>query len=500
MYPFTKSVISLENAKKIFFFLLIIFGTILLGRYIGSHDLMNVILGERLTGLNINLADPKMLFAVIRRVFILAMVGGVFLLIGKAIYMRNIDELMSIFIVSLPILLHIQIKTPFIYADAKENITSLNLTSIFLVFIFSILAIRRWVWVRYALNNSIVQALCVICILGLFTQIYYLGLFKGVLIVYIRVLQPILFVILISYVSNSRPGLKKYFGVIVLSILVAIVYGMLTEISGAVDTTYDRRPGLIGSWTIYATILVSTISMLLCLIGALKGLEKKIFLLALIPLIIREVLLTQTRSAMVAIAALVFFVFERKFRVLILVVFILSIYMLEFGDFNLNPIEFSQGRFLTFDIKALGQDRNWVIRVSRNAEALQYIIDYPFQGLGLGQPTAETGPELAYWTYNTYLAWGISFGILAMLAFAFLMAKSFVDAIYNYVREKPNERIFQLGLFISLTIWILNQFFTGDSLTYLQPIESTFYFYTIIGMIIGQKYMLDHDQAPSRVT
>ncbi len=498
MYFFAKNIVISGNVKKILFPLLLLFGAILLGSYIGSRNVVDMILGDRLAGLNIDLTNPQVLFLVIRRVFILAMVGGVSLFIGKALYKWEIDELICGFICFLPLLMHLSPRFPFHYEDTAGNITDINLTGLFLVVIFFMIVIKRWSWFVYAINNSIVQALCLIFIFGLLTQVYYLGLFMGGLVVFARVIQPILFIILTSYLSRSRSGLMKSFVFVVASILIAIAYGIITENAGVTETDADgRRLGVIGSWTIYATILVSTIPMIFCLMGRSKWSEKKLFLLTLIPLVIRETILTQTRSAIVAIAALFIFVLDKKYRILLFVIFILLAYTYTIGD--LKPIEFSGGRFLDLDITKVVQDNNWGVRVARNAAAVQYIIDYPIQGLGLGRPTVETGPQLAFWTYNTYLAWGIAFGIPAMLAFGFLMVKSFIDAIFNYLREKSNTRIFQLGLLISLIIWTLNQFTTGDSLTYLQPIESTFYFYAIIGMIMGQKYMLDHDYIPEKI-
>ncbi len=70
------------------------------------------------------------------------------------------------------------------------------------------------------------------------------------------------------------------------------------------------------------------------------------------------------------------------------------------------------------------------------------------------------------------------------------MINSVKDAFYSFMKQNKSHKIYQLSILVCLFIWIFNQFSTGDSLTYLQPIESTFYFYAVIGMIIGQKRLL----------
>jgi O-antigen ligase len=130
---------------------------------------------------------------------------------------------------------------------------------------------------------------------------------------------------------------------------------------------------------------------------------------------------------------------------------------------------------------------NWIGRLSRNAEAWRYILDHPFTGLGLGQVTMEAGSNLPFWTYNPYLHWGAAMGIPAMLAFATMMLLSLFHSIRNYLSEKPELKAYQLGILIALLIWLINQFTTGDSLTYFQPVESILFFYAVIGMILGQR-------------
>ena len=494
---FSNSGFMRKNPVEIILVIVTLLGAILIGYYFASLDLTTLLLGDRLSSVSLDKNNSEVVFLLARRLLILIAGCVTLILIGRATIKLNVELLVGILICSLPLILNIGPKLPGSYQDKGGYVTSANLTSVFLLFVFGVLVIKDSAWIGYTLQHPIIRTLFLIFLLGFFTQVYHLGLKNGFLIAFVRVFQPILFVILTSYLSRSDKGIRAIQVFIIASVIIAVLYGVVSENAGRLDqSAYIRRPGIIGSWTIYATILVSILPMVVYFEGTLKSLSAKLFLLVLMLVVVREIFLTETRSAILAMAALLIFVLEKRFRTLFLIVLVSAVVFLSFT--NVSPVEFSSGRVLTLDIPKMFQDVNWLIRMSRNSEAFTYMVNHPFVGLALGQPTMETGPELAFWTYNPYLAWGSAFGILAFLAFMYLMAKSFFDAVQNYFREKDENKLTQLSLFTVLVVWVINQLTTGDSLTYLQPIEATFYFYAVIGMVMGQKYMSDREHILSK--
>ena len=78
-------------------------------------------------------------------------------------------------------------------------------------------------------------------------------------------------------------------------------------------------------------------------------------------------------------------------------------------------------------------------------------------------------------------------GILAMLAFSLIMLLSIVQCIVHFRVAAKEFKIYHLSILIALVVWLINQFASGDSLTYMQPVESTLFFYAVIGMVVGQQ-------------
>ena len=87
-------------------------------------------------------------------------------------------------------------------------------------------------------------------------------------------------------------------------------------------------------------------------------------------------------------------------------------------------------------------------------------------------------------------------GILGLLAFVLIMLLSMIQSISNLISETKELKIYQVSILIALVVWLVNQLTTGDSLTYLQPVESVLFFYAVIGMIEGQRVARENANSP----
>lgn len=467
--------------------LLIIFALCLLvvfvATYIVKYGLADRILGDELHYLERSFFDPFTLVNLAKRLLFLVFALALALYLAISAFQLRVEAIILVLICLLPVFSIASINFPPSYVDSVGLVTAPNLTSIALVGSFMLLLYRDWLWFRKCSKTLIIRAMLFLAICGVFTQTYHLGIIDGLLLVFLRVIQPIIFIVLVSYVARSNEGLQNLFVSFVVSVLLAILIRVASPIPVDPGT---GRAFAIGSWTIYGTILVAVLPLAITLSVDKKSIWIKIILVLIIPLMIFEVFLTQTRGAIAALAALGLFGLEKRFRWVAIVGSLLLVILLLNWEGNINTAELSGGRLLTLDIKVMMDDKNWISRLERNFESLQYIYSHPFSGLGLGRPTAETGSQLAYWVYNPYLAWGVSMGIPAMLAFVLVMYQAILNSLRNYFREQEKLKIYQLCIFISLVVWIVNQFTTGDSLTYLQSIESILFFYAVIGMVLGQ--------------
>jgi O-antigen ligase len=251
--------------------------------------------------------------------------------------------------------------------------------------------------------------------------------------------------------------------------------------------TESGRAYSIGSWTIYGTILAATIAPVIALLFSSKKITSKMLLVLSAVIIIIEIFNTQTRGAIYGLYMFVLYALAKNYRRQIIVFVIIMISVQLLGYFNILEYEIGAGRMVSFNYQTMLMEPNVIGRLDRLNDAWVYIISHPFSGLGLGQPTSDSGPQLPLWTYSPYLAWGVSMGLFAMIAFVLIMLFSLRQSIKNYFIATDDKKIYPLTVFVMLVVWIVNQFTTGDSLTYLQSIESVLYFYAVIGIILGQQ-------------
>lgn len=403
-------------------------------------------------------------------------------LFGVFALRRRVEAMTAVLILLLPALSGRGLSFVVLYTDVVGSKMTLNLISGMLLATFLILVARDFAWIRQVVRTWMFGAFIILMLSGLFTQTYHLGPVAGFGVIYVRVVQPMIFIVLVSYFARSKQGLEKLFGCLVASVLSVIVLRYLSPLQ---TDPITGRVSAIGSWTIYGTILVAVLPLGICLWVTTKHLWLKILLPVASLLIASEVFLTQTRGAILALPVLGLFLIIRRSRGYI----VIGILLLLLGGLglNLNLEHLSGGRLYTLDPGVLMDDANWLGRLASNTQAWEYIQRHPVTGIGLGTLSMETAYVTGFWTYNPYLAWGVSMGIIAMLAFSLIMLLSVIHTIGSLISEANGAKIYPLSIFISLAAWLINQFTTGDSLTYLQPVESILFFYALIGIIVGQQ-------------
>ena len=426
---------------------------------------------------------------IIRRSLILFAI----IIIYRSTIKRRVGTLLSILILSIGVQGVMEFKFFTFYADSASilktygHTTDLNRTSMLLVLCAAVLFIQDKSWLKLLIRNKLFLPFIALMLCCLITQTYHLGIKAGFGLTYVRIVQPMIFIFLVSYIARTKEGLKNIFLCLGLSALICIIFRYINFFN---MQTVSDRVSYLGSWTIYGTILAATIPFVFCLLVTTKYPVTKIVFIGIGIIIITEIFLTKTRGAIFALPLLGLFVatrHSRKYVVLTVLLLLISSLI-----FEISIEKLSGGRIYSLDPNVMLADRNWISRVDINMDAVAYILQHPFQGLGLGAPTSPATEKIAFWVYNPYLHWGVSMGVIAMLAFVVIMYRSIVQSIRNIVQEGQKFKIYQWSIFISLCVWVLNQFTTGDSLTYLHPIEAILCFYALIGMILGQQISREH--------
>lgn len=416
------------------------------------------------------------------------------IIFAVAVYKLRVDIITAIFILFLSVSNFVNLSIFKFYTDSIGGVTELNLKGVLLLIGLVVLYIRDYGWIKSVMKNEIFWPFFIIVFCGLFTQTYNIGFKEGVGIVFVKVIQPMIFMVMISYVARSIEGLRLLFCCSIISLVFFALCRLVLNV-GYEDPLTGRIFG-IGSWTIYGTLAAGVLPFAYCMWRKTEYLWVKILLIGSSLLMINEVFSTQTRGALAAIPLMgALLLLENKRSKIVFAVIVLSLLSssLYLGS-NIFEYELPDRRVLSISINKNLQEANFVERLERNAEAIEYIARHPISGVGLGKPTSESGTNLAFWVYNPYLHFGVAMGVLAMLAFAFSMFHAVSSMIRNLRYEMQSHKIYQLSIFASLSAWMLNQFTTGDSLLYLQPLESILFFYAVIGMIIGQSIRFDMEK------
>jgi len=378
------------------------------------------------------------------------------------------------------------------YTDRNGIASHFGVSSFLLAVAFIGLMAKERAFVTRFLRTPMFVAFYVLFACVVLTQGWYLGFVPGVGLAYDRVLQPMMVVALLSYVGRSPSGLRSAFLWIIGAVALAICVRYLADaflgtspvVSDADLTNGVRRVGGIGTWTIYGTICASVLPLLVSLLVVDRGLVERVGFVLFALVAVKEVLATGTRGAFLGLAAPLVFLLRRRARwwVTALVVTLL----VGAGTFGLRA-GFSGSRALSLNAGSLLSQPNVVARLNRNDAAIHYLLKHPLSGSGLGLPLYSDGIDIGTWVYNPYLHWAVSMGLIASLAFAAIVGMSVMYTVGNWRASSGILRTLQVGLTASLVVWLVNQFTSGDSVTYVQSVQASLFFYAIVGLILGSR-------------
>jgi O-antigen ligase len=430
--------------------------------------------GARLGGLSIDVIAAGLLLAA----FILFLT-------------RNPRSLTLVLMVSLILpygLARVKIPAVVFYTDTSGGQTAFTFTSMVLLLCFLAVVSSD----RFALGRIVGTppgvALIVIGASAFLVQSAHLGLSAGFGLALVRAFQPFEILTVFCWVARQpggiRRGMSLLAGTMALAVVARYAITFLFGPSDTIDPRLGGRVGFIGSYTIYGTMLVAASLLSIALLATPRGLNERLLWLAVGLLTLSEMVLTKTRGAYLGLVGLVVYLVRSGSRRWVAVFAIVAILAGVLFGFRLAT---TSGRVVTLNVHTMLSERNTTIRFERNKAALSYIVHHPFDGLALGRPFVYDGAEIGSWVYNPYLAWGVAAGILALLAFAVLMGWSLVRATKTMRRASGDSRILFAGLLAALVAWLVNQWTTGDSLTYLQRPEAGLFFYALIGIIAGSQ-------------
>jgi hypothetical protein len=388
-----------------------------------------------------------------------------------------------------------------VYVDHQGNSSSLTVSSYLLAVVFVVVMTREPAFVGRFLRTPIFLAFYVLFASAFISQAWYLGIWTGLGLAYIRVLQPMMVVVLLAYLAVDEEGLRMAFLSLIGAAAVAIVgrYTAGAALGAGTVSAIDNGTGgaprvfSLGSWTIYGTICASIVSLIVALVATERRALVRIVLVAAAVFTVKEVLATGTRGALIGLAAVGVFSMRRRARWWMLgVILIVAMAAVAFHFHG----EFTGSRALSLDVHSVIGERNTQVRLKRNAAAISYIVAHPLSGSALGVRHLVERQEIGTWVYNPYLAWGTAMGLPALLSFTAIMLFTIGYSIGNWRKASGSWRTMQVGLAAALGVWLINQFTTGDSLTYLQSVDATFFFYAIVGLILGSHLSLTWHRLP----
>ena len=378
------------------------------------------------------------------------------------------------------------------YTDANGVTNYLGIGSLLLFVVFLGLVVRDGRFTTRFLRTPTFAAFYVLFACAVVTQGWHLGLVPGIGLAYARVLQPMMVVALLAYMGRDQAGLRRaclwIIGAVALAIGLRYTAGAAlgqASVSGLVENAGGgQRVAAIGSWTIYGTICASTLPLLVAVFVIDHSRVERVALTVVALITVKEVLATGTRGAVLGFSALLLFLLRRGARWW--VVALVGVALTGAIVFGFQG-EFSGTRALSFNVGGLLSQANTRARLERNRAAIHFIAESPVSGAGLGIPLQVDGNQIGSWVYNPYLAWGVAMGLLALLAFASIVGLSAVYAVTNWRAATGSLRTLRVGLVACLAVWLVNQFTTGDSLTYLQSTQASYFFYAVVGLILGSR-------------
>jgi O-antigen ligase len=385
-----------------------------------------------------------------------------------------------------------------LYRDSFGYMTGITLSSVLLLAAFvTTLSEKREGFAEPVRTEPVLWLLAAIAFFGVLTQSIHIGVIPAVGVVYIRVVQPMMFVWLIARTVRREGSLYPIVVAFIGAAAVGLFSRVLLAVAGAQGlVNFEGRISAIGSWTIYGTILAATVMLLIGLSLHSRSVAASGLWVLGIPVVLSELFATQTRGAILGLVSATAFVFARRRKVgpaLAMAAVVALLLVTNAG------LQLAEGRILTLDPTEMISQSSAVVRFARNAKAIDYIVGNPLTGLGLGRPTRSDESDISVWVDNPYLAWGVSFGLPALLAFLGAMVVTVRSAVRGIRRALGREQYLRLAVLAALGAWIVNQFTTGDSLTYLQSIDSVLFFYGIVGMVLGSEWLDRRAASPVQV-
>ncbi len=407
--------------------------------------------------------------------------------------------LFSSVIIALPLLTRIPIRLIF-YIDNMHRLNYLNATvALIIIMLFAPVSKTSFQTLNTAIRDhrTLVFWFAMLILNTVVTQVLRLGFFTGIVISFYRVGVPILVSLLIIEMSETIEDTKKFSAALIISLCIAVLMSHMGTIAklGATGfgTGYVVRSEVTGfaSWTMYATLLATTMPIVLAMIPTVSHKKWRILLWFSMAIFAFELLNTHTRGAILCLIPLLIVLVDKRWWKQVNVLWIvLSLFIIGtlFGDFVWTKLQMrpwgGEWRY----------DTSVVARLERIRWAWEYIRDHPFVGLGFGLPKSEYHVEIAQYIYNGFLSWWIFAGLGGVISFVAICIISIKNGWCAYRSGDPIIGLMGAGILASFMGWMINQFTTADQLTYFHPIESVSFFYVLVGLMAAAKQITMRSQ------
>lgn len=305
------------------------------------------------------------------------------------------------------------------------------------------------------------------------------------------IFQPMLFAAATMYLIDDDRTLDTFIRVLVISTVLIAAFGIVQYAlkldlglwKHAKDTGQFRitsifsNPNALGSYL--NMVLAFTMSSIL-----FRGdVKQKLLYLAASGIIGVALLLTFSRSALIAFVAMVLyyiFVWNKKWLLVFPV-------LAAGAPFILPPAVID--RFKVLLDPAYYQMASEYGRLSFWAVALEKIKEHPLAGVGLGtfgdSVALRHNIPFATWVDNHYLKLGAEIGLPGLLAFLALLLALFILAHKLFRREGTvHQRVYALGIAgVIITMTVQNV-----TASILESLANAIYFYAFIGILFAFLY------------
>lgn len=400
--------------------------------------------------------------------------------------------LFSAFIIALPLLVRIPVRLH-IYTDSMHHDNFLSVTVAFvIIMLFAPVPKRSSQTLNTVIHNHRVLVIWYVMLIAnaFVSQILNLGPSVGIAMVFLRVGVPILISLLVIEMAETLEDIKTISTAVILSLCLAVVMSYIGTskklVAAGLDSGFIVRSDVasFASWTMYATLLVTTMPVILVMIAIVSHKMRRILLWCFMAIFVFEILNTHTRGALLCLIPLLIVLVDRRWykRVNISwIILFLIVSGLLFGGFVWTKLQMRPwGSEWRYDPSVLG-------RLHRISLSWEYIRDHPFVGVGFGLPKPNYNREIAYYVYNGFLSWWNFTGLGGMISFIAVCILSVKNGWRAYRSRNPIIGLMGVGFLAGFMGWMINQVTTADQLTYLHSIESVSFFYILVGLMAATK-------------